>query len=236
MQTSDQTVRLSIFPAERKGEFFTSLSAEALCDFESLELLLSYPAAKSLFLEGQKAADVLILVAGEVKLSISSSNGKRLILRIAQPGDFLGLASALACNPYRMTAEALYQCCVAVLPRFDFLDFLIRHPDARQSMANALSLDYDRACERLRTVGLASSAPAKVALLLLEWSANGRLTERGTRIHISLTHGEIGEHIGVSRETVTRTLNKFRRRHLVDMQGSILTILNRPALESCAGI
>jgi CRP/FNR family transcriptional regulator len=231
MQTSDQTVRLSIFPAERKGEFFTSLSAEALCDFESLELLLSYPAAKTLFLEGQKAADVLILVAGEVKLSISSSNGKRLILRIAQPGDFLGLASALAGNPYRMTAEALYQCCVAVLPRFDFLDFLIRHPDARQSMANA-----HRACERLRTVGLASSAPAKVALLLLEWSANGRLTERGTRIHISLTHGEIGEHIGVSRETVTRTLNKFRRRHLVDMQGSILTILNRPALESCAGI
>lgn len=236
MQTSDQTVRLPTSSATRKGEFFTSLSAEALSDFESLELLLSCPATTTLFTEGQTAADILILVAGQVKLSINSSNGKRLILRIAQPGEILGLTAALAGSPYRTTANALYECCIAALRRLDFLDFLMRHPAARQSVANALSMDYDRACERLRTVGLASTAREKLALLLLEWSAGGRPTERGTRVHISLTHGEIGECIGISRETVTRTLNKFRRSHMVDMQGSILTIINRPALESCAGM
>jgi CRP/FNR family transcriptional regulator len=205
-------------------------------DFQSLELLSSKPAATTLFVEGQRAEDILVLVGGQVKLSISSSNGKRLILRIAKPGEILGLTFAMAGDAYRMTAETLYQCCIASLRRMDFLDFLIRHPTARQSIVSALSVDSDRACERLRTLGLASSASAKLARLLLEWSAGGRQTERGTRIHISLTHGEIGEHIGVSRETVTRTLNKFRLCQMVDLQGSVLTIINRPKLESFAGL
>ncbi len=236
MRTSDQTVHHEICSATRRGEFFRSLTAEALRDFESLKLLLSCPATATLFVEGQAAKDIVILVEGQVKLSINSSNGKRLILRIAKPGEILGLSSALAGKPHRMTAETVYQCCVSVIRRLDFLDFLVRHPGARQSIASALSLDYDRACERLRTIGLASSAPAKLALLLLEWSIGGRQTERGIRIHLSLTHGEIGEYIGVSRETVTRTLNKFRRRRMVDLQGSILTITNLPALETCAGM
>lgn len=236
MRTIDQTEQQEFRMVPRTGDFFKFLSEEALNDFESLELLSPHPPATTLFTEGQTAEDILILVEGQVKLSISSSNGKRLILRIAKPGEILGLTSALAGNPYRMTAETLYQCCTAALRRVDFLDFLMRHPAARQSVASALSLDFDRACERLRTIGLASSAPAKLALLLLEWSAAGRQTERGTRIHISLTHGEIGEYIGVSRETVTRTLNKFRRRQMVDLQGSILTIINQPALENCAGM
>lgn len=236
MRTGDQAVRQKFSSVTRKGEFFRSLSAEALSDFESRELLLSCPASTTLFVEGQTARDIVILMEGRVKLSINSSNGKRLVLRIARPGEILGISSALAGNPYRTTAESLYQCCVSALPRSDFLDFLVRQPAARQSIASALSLDYDLACERLRTIGLASTAAAKLALLLLEWSVGGRQTERGIRIHLSLTHGEIGEYIGVSRETVTRILNKFKRRRIVDLQGAILTIINQPALETCAGM
>ncbi len=234
MRTIDLTERQGLELIPRKGKFFGSLSNEALSDFESHELLFSRPAAATLFVEGQTAEDILILIEGQVKLFVNSSNGKRLTLRITKPGEILGLTSALAGSPYRMTAETLYQCCIAAVRRLDFLDFLIRHPAARQSVASALSMDYDGACERLRTIGLASTAPAKLALLLLEWSVGGRQTERGTQIHISLTHSEIGEYIGVSRETVTRTLNKFKRRQMVDLQGSILTIVNLPALESCA--
>jgi CRP-like cAMP-binding protein len=221
-------------PGPRTGEFFKCLSGEALHDFEALESLSSSPAATAIFAEEQTPSEVFILLRGYVKLIISSSNGKRFILRIAKPGEFLGLTSAFTGSSYAMTAETLYPSTIASVRRSDFLDFLLRYPAAYQNVARELSLDYDRVCDRLRTIGLASSACAKFAGLLLEWSADGQRTERGIRFRLPLTHGEIGEFIGVSRETVTRTLNKFRHRQTVDLHGSMLTISNRLDLEDCA--
>jgi len=97
-----------------------------------------------------------------------------------------------------------------------------------------LSRQYAMACEQLRTVGLSTSAPEKLARLLLDWSETGQTTEAGTRFRFTLTHGEIGEFIGTSRETVTRTLSDFRSRKLVAFHGSSLTIPSRSALESFA--
>jgi CRP/FNR family transcriptional regulator len=68
----------------------------------------------------------------------------------------------------------------------------------------------------------------------LDWSQNGQSTENGTRFRFCLTHEEIGECIGASRETVTRTLSTFKLRRLVAFNGSTLTIPNRRALESYA--
>jgi CRP/FNR family transcriptional regulator, cyclic AMP receptor protein len=92
------------------------------------------------------------------------------------------------------------------------------------------------ACEQLRTVALSGSAPEKLARLLLDWSEKGQKTENGTRVRFSLTHEEIGEFIGASRETVTRTLSSFKSRRLVAFHGSILTIPSKGALQSLAGL
>jgi CRP/FNR family transcriptional regulator len=91
------------------------------------------------------------------------------------------------------------------------------------------------ACAQLRSVALSASAPEKLARLLLDFSRNGQSTETGTRFRFSLTHEEIGEFIGTSRETVTRTLSVFKTRRLVAFNGSTLTIPNKTALASYAG-
>ena len=67
----------------------------------------------------------------------------------------------------------------------------------------------------MRTVGLSASVPERLARLLLGWSEPGQKTENSSRCRLSLTHEEIGEFIGASRETVTRTLSSFKHRHLV---------------------
>jgi CRP/FNR family transcriptional regulator, cyclic AMP receptor protein len=218
----------------RTGEFFSSLSVQALNDFKSLETQHSYAASEVLFQEKQLPTSILVLIEGDVKLSINSSEGKRLILRIAKPGEILGLTSALSGNSYEMTAETLHSCKIASLRRQDFLGFLLRYPAAYQSLAREMGLDFTRACAQLRTVGLSSSAPAKLARLLIEWCAGGQQTERGTRLKVSLTHEEIGECIGTSRETVTRTLSDFKKCQMVDLQGSTLMISNMVALETYA--
>lgn len=220
--------------APRAGEFFNPLSPEALSDFKALEFPSSYPGNAVLFLEKQTPSSILVLLEGLVKLSIHSSDGKRLILRIAKPGEFLGLTSAFSGSSYEITAETLFPCRIASLRRQDFMGFLRRHPAAYQGVAHELSLDYNRACERLRAVGLPCSAQAKLARLLLEWSAGDQQTGCGTRLKLPLTHEEIGECIGSSRETVTRALNDFKQRQLVELHGATLKIPNREALEHYA--
>lgn len=218
----------------RAGEFLKSLSNEALHDFKGIESLFLVPAGAYLFTEDELPSEIFVLLRGQVKLTISSDEGKRFILRIANPGDFLGLTSVFTGIRHTTTAETLYPCMIATLRRADFLNFLGRHPVAYPSVLRALSLDCNQAHGRLRTIGLTSSARAKFARLLLEWCTEGRQTEGGICLRLSLTHAEIAEFIGVARETVTRTLAEFKRCHVVNVRGSILTVSDRSALEEYA--
>ena len=106
---------------------------------------------------------------------------------------------------------------------------------AHQVVTEELSRQIGKACAQLRTVALSASAPEKLARLLLELGqSGGQSTEIGTRFRFSLTHEEIGEFIGASRETVTRTMSVFTHRRLVARHGATLTIPSRLALESYA--
>jgi CRP/FNR family transcriptional regulator len=236
MQTMRETTTTSRSQTQRSGEFFKKLTPAALRDLESMEFPTLYQPGVQLFSEKSASTGIFIVVSGEVKLSINSSEGKRLILSIAKAGEVLGLSSVLSGLPSEMTAEVLYPSRIAVIDRDQFLAFMGRHPEVYQVVTPELSLQYKIACEQLRIVALSGSAPEKLARLLLEWSEGGQKTEAGMRFRFSLTHEEIGEFIGASRETVTRTLSTFKSRRLVAFHGSILEIPSRVALEHLAGV
>jgi CRP/FNR family cyclic AMP-dependent transcriptional regulator len=221
--------------SQSAGESLNALSPEALKDLAALQHTSSYPANSVVFAEKDAPQGVFLVLDGEIKLSMNSADGRRLILRIARKGELIGLTSTLTGTPYEMTAEAIYTSRVAFIARRDFIVFMASHPDVYQAITAELSRHYTKACEQLRTVGLSSSAPAKLARLLLDWSENGQTTEAGTRFRFSLTHEEIGEFIGTSRETVTRTLSVFKTRRLVAFKGSTLTIPSKTALATYAG-
>jgi len=216
----------------RADGFFCQLGPVALKDFNALKSPATYPAGALLFLEKQDPRGVFVLCAGQVKLSISSSAGKTLILRIAKPGEILGLMAAMSGSPYEVTAETIHPCQLAYLRREDFLAFVAKHPEVYQGVVKQLTSLYGGACEQLRTVGLSASAPERLARLLLNWSADGKQTQQGTQITVPLTHEEIAEFLGTTRETVTRTLSDFKMRNFLKLQGSTMMISNRAALEA----
>jgi CRP/FNR family transcriptional regulator, cyclic AMP receptor protein len=218
------------------GDFFNKLSPETLRKLASLQHASSYPANYVFLSEMDSPQGVFLILSGEVKLSVNSSDGRRLILRIAKKGEIIGLASALSGRPCEMTAETLYPANLAFIPKREFLKFLGENPDFFQAVTMELSHNYGTVCEQLRIVALSSSAPEKLARLLLDLGRSGQMTESGLRFRFTFTHEELGEFIGASRETVTRTLSIFKTRHLVDFHGSTLTIPNRAALESYACI
>ena len=161
-------------------------------------------------MEKQDPRGVFILCEGQVKLSICSSEGKTLIVRIAKPGEVLGLTAVVAGTPYEVTAETLRPSQVAFVRRDDFLRFIAAHPEIYQNIVKQMASSYESACEQLRTVGLSASVQERLARVLLEWSQGAEQTKAGTRITMPLTHEEIGEFIGSSRETVTRTFSEFK--------------------------
>lgn len=234
MESRNTNVMCRNTRTERSSEFFKGWSQAALDDWSALEFAHAHPANVVLFSEREEAQGLYIVLDGEVRLSINSSEGKRLSLRIARKGDLLGLSSALTGNAYEYTAETLYPARVAHVSRRDFMGFLTRHPEMYMNVTEELSRHVSMATHQLRTVGLAASAPEKLARLLLEWSGE-QSSSPCARVRFSLTHEEIGEFIGASRETVTRTLSTFKHRRLVAFHGSMLEIPNRTALATFAG-
>lgn len=214
----------------RGSSSFCKLSAVAMKQFDTIKSSSVYPEGAVLFLEQQAPHGVFVLCQGEVKLSISSSEGKTLILRIAKAGEVLGLTAVLGGKPYEVTAETLHPSQIAFVRRDDFMRFVTNFPEALQGIVNQLSSNYRGACEQLRTLALSPTVQGKLAKLLLDWSAETDPTRGAARIKMPLTHEEIAEFIGSSRETVTRALGDFKHRRLVTLKGSTLTIEDRAAL------
>ena len=109
------------------------------------------------------------------------------------------------------------------------------------ALRNSLHVDRIRrrrlgeiAYEVIRSIGLSHSASEKLARLLLQWSADGQAINGQVRLKLALTHEEIAQLIGTSRETVTRMLGDFRKKRILELTGSTLLIHNLAELERLA--
>jgi len=219
----------------RADKIFCNLPQPTVQALEAIKYTTAYPKGAVLFVEGQAPRGVFILCRGRVKLSICSSDGKTLILKIAEAGEVLGLSASVSGKPYELTAETLGPCQVNFVKREDFLRFLREHNDVCLRVAEQLSEKYNTACHEIRSLGLSHSAAEKLAKLLLEWSLKNGGARQPDRMKLTLTHEEIAQMIGTSRETVTRLFADFKKRQLIQLKGSTLVIRNRGALENLVG-
>jgi CRP/FNR family cyclic AMP-dependent transcriptional regulator len=220
----------------RAERIFCDLPNSALQAFENIKYATAYPKGAVLFVEGQSPRGIFVLCKGRVKMSICSTDGKTLILKIAEPGEVLGLSATVSGKPYELTAETIDPCQVNFVKREDFLRFLKEHGDACFRVAEQLSEKYNNACHEVRSLGLSHSAAEKLAKLLLEWSGrNGETAKLEPRLKLALTHEEIAQMIGTSRETVTRLFAELKKRQIIQSKGSTLFIRNKAALKMMAG-
>lgn len=215
----------------RSDSFFCALPRPALEDFERIKNPTSYPADATIFLEGQPSRGLFLLCQGRAKLSATAKDGRTLILRIAKPGEVLGLQATIMNEPYELTVETMQPCQLNFVKREDFLRFLTEHGDACLRAAQHLGHDCGHAYELIRTIGLSHSASERLARLLLESAADGQSSGGVLRVKLPLTHDEISQLIGTSRETVSRTFAEFRKSHVAELKGSTLIIRDKAALE-----
>lgn len=215
----------------REDRLFCNLSAAAVQRLANITSPATYPKGATLFVEGQSPRGVFVLCSGKVKLSTSSSDGKTLILRISEIGEVLGLPAVVSGTPYQASAEVLEPTQANFISRNDFLAFLRDHGEAALRVAQQLAENYHHALSEMRTIGLSHSAGEKLARFLLEWVAEHHHGAGEVKVKLTLTHEEIAQMIGASRETVTRLFADFKKKQLLEVKGSTLLIRDRAGLE-----
>jgi len=203
--------------------------AEAL---EQEALTTSYPTGAVLFAEGQSPRGVFIVRRGRVKLSICGSDGRTLILRIVDTGCPLGVAAVVSGRPYEATAETQEPCEISFLRHTDLLRLMRLHGEFALWVTQHISQDYASTCREIRDLILSDSASEKLARLLVGFLDQNTKAKNPSQMKLALTHEEIGQMIGSSRETVSRLLAGFKKQHLIQQTGSTLVIPDRVALEN----
>lgn len=218
----------------RDEQCLCDVSPEVLAPFSAASHQSSYPPGALLFVEGQKPRGVYVLCSGRVKLSTTSREGKVLIIKLATRGEVLGLSAVISEVDYEVTAKTAGPCLVNFIEREALLRLIGKYGELGFRSAQALSRQFQAAYQDIHDLVLARSSAGKLARLLLSWS-NGHHGEQGEiRIRSTLTHEEMAQMIGASRETVTRVLSNLKKKEFIRLEGSILVIRNRNALEALA--
>jgi CRP/FNR family transcriptional regulator len=184
-----------------------------------------------LFLEGQQGRGAFVLCTGKAKLSTTSREGKTIITKIALHGDVLGLSATISNHPYEVTAEMMEPGQANFIAADALMQFLHDYGEVAMRVAQQLSRNYYSAYEEIRTLGLSNSPGQRFAKLLLGWSAERGDSSHSLHLHLVLTHEEIAEMIGTTRETVSRLFADFKKKQFIQSKGSALVILNKFALE-----
>ncbi|MFI5089257.1 MAG: Crp/Fnr family transcriptional regulator [Terriglobales bacterium] len=203
-----------------------SVSAQSL---DRMTRETSYSAEAVLFMEGQPSPGVMVIVSGKVKLSTASADGRTIVVRIAGPGEVLGLSATVVGRPCELTAETLEPARIKIIPRESFKQWLRAHPELAFQIAQELAEEYNNTCQQLRSMLMSHTATQRLARTLLQLVRNSGPGNEA-RAPFSLTHQEIAEMIGSSRETVTRLLSGFRHKGMIEMEGSTLIVHDREAL------
>ncbi len=214
--------------------FFCGLSQSALLALNEISHKSALPPGAILFVEGQSPRGAFVLCSGRVNLSTTSREGKILILKTAEAGEALGLSATISGVGYESTAETSSPCQLSFLDRNHLLELMQSHSEVSAHAAQCLSRDYQSAYRDIHDLVLTRSSAGKLARLLLSHSPTQVPEDAESRIRSAMTHEEMAQRIGASRETVTRLLSDLKKKRLIRLDGSTLVIRDRTALKALA--
>jgi CRP/FNR family transcriptional regulator, cyclic AMP receptor protein len=219
----------------RQDKWSCGLSRQGLQRLQKITLLRACPAGTMLYTEGQMPNGMFILCNGRAKTSMSSKRGNVVILKVAEAGEALGLEAVLADRPYEETAELLDSCQVKFVPQEEVLPYLTAHSEAALKAALQLNANCRSAREQIRHIGFSVSGSEKLARLLITWANAAKGDQRRGRIlQVPFTHQEIAQMIGSTRETITRVLNYWKKKKILEVHGKTFIVKNLEALERLA--
>jgi len=211
---------------------FYDMTSDEISEIAHITTECRFSPKEVIFIPDDPADAVYFLTNGRVRLYQISSEGKEITLGILQPGDIFGEMETLGQSRREVFAEAMDTCYACKIDKKPFEKLLQSKPKLALKLIQVMARRFQQAQSRIEDMAFRDVTGRLSKLILKLADEFGEQTSRGTRICVKLTHRDIGNMIGVSRETTTSTLNNFKKKKLIDFSRRYITILDRKGLDN----
>jgi CRP-like cAMP-binding protein len=209
---------------------FDGISPSEMQEMEKITRMEEVKKRQPLYLTGDPSSNVYLLKKGRVKIANTAPSGKEVTFDILEPGEVFGELDVLEDAPRSTSAETLDDAVICVIPRKDFDQYLAMHPTVMFKLTKLIGLRLKKIQSRVEDL-VFREVPARLAHLLSELGKTEGVAEKqGIRLKVKLTHQEMANLIGCSRETVSTTMGQFRDDGLLQIDGRTITILKPDGL------
>jgi CRP/FNR family transcriptional regulator, cyclic AMP receptor protein len=211
-------------------KLFAGLSWKEMRHLQRITKMETYAKGQLLYLPGDPSGEVFLLKKGRVKISKVNDDGREALLSILEPGEIFGEVEVVTGDHRQTLVQALEKSMVCEIRREDFDQYLEKYPHVGGRVIKLMGLRL-RAIESRIGEMVFKSAPARLATMLLNLAETmGRSEDRGIRLQARLTHQNLANLIGTSRETVSTLLGQFSQRGLVLQDHRQIVILDSDGL------
>lgn len=208
-----------------------AMNSEEMAMFNREVKETKYKRGETIYLPGDPSDAVYFVKMGRVKLSHRDKGGKSVTLRVCEPGEPFGEMAAIGQEVRHLEATALDDVWVCWVGREKFTRFAEAHPQIALRIAKFIGLHRQELENRLEEL-LFLDVPTRLARTLLKLAdKHGRELDDGIQIQIRITHRELAELIGTTRETTTAELNRLKREGIVTRKLGKLLITSPKRLQ-----
>ncbi len=215
----------------RKIELFSSLTAEELRQVRERIVIKRFRKNEIILHEENTSEYMYIMLEGVAKVIQVTGEGKGIIVTMHRAGDFFGELSLIDGKTAPATVTATRDSVTAIISRRDFYDLLFGQHKVLENLLHILSLRLREAWKRIQLLNFNNAAQRVKMLLLMLSETYGMETPRGVVLNIKLIHQDIVDMTGLTRETVTRVLDKWQKSGEIQILKNKLIQL-RPEFES----
>jgi len=208
-----------------------ALESHELCALDTMAQHAAFEPKETLFLQDHRVESLYNVTEGIVRLYKLLPDGRRQIVGFALPGDFLGLAMA---DEYGVCADAVDSVTACRFSRAAFSHFLDQKPHLLRRLHEFATHELSLAQDQMVVLGR-RTADEKIASFLIglrnRWS---RLTGASVTIHLPMSRQDIADFLGLTIETVSRTLSRFAREKAILIVPDGVRLLDPSRLEQLA--
>jgi CRP-like cAMP-binding protein len=195
----------------RRCNLFAQLTPEQISRLESRSLSRTYPRKSPIYLPGDHAKDVLLLAAGRAKICSLTDDGKQAIFGFIEPGELFGELAVVGPGERENYAEAVEKSTIIMIPSSVLLELMEELPGLSIGITKLIGLRRRRIERRLKNLLFRSNRQRITHLLLELVEQYGTRTADGVLIRIKLSHQDLADIIGSTRETVTVVLGNLQK-------------------------
>lgn len=212
-------------PCIERVPIFSNLDENEMGEVISLINHKKFKRNEIIYMAGEKGGSLYVINSGKVKITRIASSGKEQVIRILEPGEFMGELSIFRSSTLVDNAEALEDTMMCIINEKDLKELLMKYPLISFKIMQELSERLERAESLIENINL-NSVEKRLADTLLE------LSDENGEIVLNLSKKDLASQIGMSSETLSRKLSAFQELGIIKLIGQRkIYILKRLALE-----